>query len=112
MYNEKSRKNLRKFSSEYQPKKKGRPKRSVSLTNAIRKVLEGVDDTTKKPVAELLAISATKHAMKGNAAYFKEIIDRTDGKVSDKPEITSNNQGPITFKVVYVDKKMPDNGQK
>jgi len=105
MYNEKSRKNLKKFTSEYQPKKKGRPKGSVSITTSILKVLGGVDDATKKTIVDLLAISATKHAMKGNAAFFKEIIDRIDGKVSDKTEVTGKNKGPITFKVVYVDKE-------
>ncbi|MDD5039123.1 MAG: hypothetical protein PHN78_07380 [Dehalococcoidales bacterium] len=77
----------------------------MSLTTSIRKVLGGVDDATKKKIVDLLAISATKHAMKGNAAFFKEIIDRIDGKVSDKTEVTGKNKGPITFKVVYVDKE-------
>jgi hypothetical protein len=50
MYNEKSRKNLKPFTSNNQPKKKGRPKGSLSLTNEIKKVLEGVDETSKKQI--------------------------------------------------------------
>ena len=106
MYNEKSRKNLKKFSSEYQPKKNGRPKGSVSLTKALKEVLDSVDENTKKKIVDLLAISATKHAMKGNAGFFKEIITRVDGKAPDKNESMENAREPVTFKVVYVDKKI------
>ncbi len=105
MYNEKSKKNLKLFSKENQPKKKGRPKGSLSLTNEIKKVLEGVDEASQKTILELLAIGATKHAMKGNAAYFKEIIERIDGKISDKTELAVKDNGPIKFVVTYEDEK-------
>ena len=101
MYNKKSLENLKKFTSKNQPKKKGRPKGSLSLTNEIKKVLEGEDEASKKPIIELLAIAATKQAMKGNAAYFKEIIDRLEGKVTDKIEQTGKDGGPLTFRVIY-----------
>ena len=94
MYNEKSRKNLKMFSSKNQPKKKGRPKGSLSLTNEIKKVLEGVDEASQKTILELLAIAAAKQAMKGNSAYFKEIIERVDGKVTDKTELSVKRGGP------------------
>lgn len=103
MVNEKSLKNLKKFSAENQPKKKGRPKGSLSLTNEIKKVLEALDPASKKTVLELLAIAATKQAMKGNGAYFKEIIDRLEGKVTDKVEIMGKSGSPIELKVVYDD---------
>jgi hypothetical protein len=86
MYNEKSRKNLKPFSSKRQPKKNGRPKGSLSLTNEIKKVLAGLDPASRKPIVELLAIAATKQAMNGNSVYFREIIERIDGKVPDKIE--------------------------
>jgi hypothetical protein len=107
MYNEKSRGNLKPFSSENQPEKNGRPKGSSSLTNEIRKVLDGIDESSKKPIRELLAIAATKQAMKGNAAYFKEIIERCDGKVPDKPEHFGPDGEPLdhTIKIVFVDPK-------
>jgi hypothetical protein len=103
MYNEKSKKNLKMFSANNQPKKNGRPKGSLSLTNEIKKVLEGVDEASKKQIVELLAIGATKHAMKGNAAYFKEIIERVDGKITDKTELTLKNGEPIKIEVTYED---------
>lgn len=103
MYNKKSLKNLKKFSSKNQPKKKGRPKGSLSLFNEIKKVLEGIDEASKKSILELLAIAAAKQAMKGNAAYFKEIIERLDGKVADKTEHTGKDGGPVILKVIYDD---------
>jgi len=108
MYNKKSLKNLKRFSSEYQPKKKGRPKGSPSVIKAIEDVLVGVDEGSQKPILELLAISATKQAMKGNAAYFKEIIERLDGKVKERIEHTGNNREPVIFKVVYKEKELPE----
>jgi hypothetical protein len=103
MYNEKSKKNLKMFSSKNQPKKNGRPKGSLSLTSEIKKVLEGVDEASQKTILELLAIGATKHAMKGNAAYFKEIIERVDGKITDKTELILKNGEPVEIKVTYAD---------
>ena len=103
MYNEKSKENLKKFSSENQPKKRGRPKGSLSLINEIKKVLETEDPATRKSILELLAIAAAKQAIKGNSAYFKEIIERLDGKVTEKTTLTGKDGGPIELKVTYED---------
>jgi len=102
-YNKKSLKNLKKFTSKNQPKKKGRPKGSFSLTNALHKVMETEDPTTNKLVSELYVTAGVKHAMKGNAAYFKEIFERLEGKVTDKVEQTGKDSGPITLTVRYED---------
>jgi hypothetical protein len=103
MYNEKSKKNLKMFSSKNQPKKRGRPTGSLSVINEIKKVLEGVDEASKKTILELLATAATKQAMKGNSAYFKEIIERLDGKVTDKIEHAGRDGRPIKLEVTYED---------
>jgi hypothetical protein len=50
-----------------------------------------------------VAIAAAKQAIKGNAAYFKEIIERVDGKITDKTELTLKNGEPIEIKVTYED---------
>lgn len=103
MYNEKSRENLKKFSSTNQPKKRGRPKGSLSLTNEIKKVLEGVDEASKKTILELLAIAAAKQAIKGNSSYFREIIERLDGKVTNKNEYPGTDGGPVEWRITYED---------
>jgi hypothetical protein len=101
MYNEKSRKNLKMFTSKNQPKKKGRPRGSVSIINKIKEVLQTEDPVSKKQVLELLVTSAIKQAMKGNAPFFREIVERVDGKVTDKVEQTGKDSGPVIFHVVY-----------
>ena len=110
MYNDKSRENLKPFSSENQPERNGRPKGSLSLINEIKKVLEGVDETSNKSILELLAIAAAKQAIKGNAAYFKEIIERLDGKVTDKTQHLGPDGEPLdhTIKIVFV---RPEDGK-
>lgn len=111
-YNKKSLKNLKKFTSKNQPKKKGRPEGSLSLTNAFKKVLDTEDPTSKKLVTELFATACIKHAMKGNAAYFKEIIERLEGKVTDKIEQTIENSKPAVFRVIYENRpKLDDSGE-
>ena len=113
MYNEKSKENLKMFSSKNQPKKNGRPKGSLSLTKEIKKILESVEENSKKQVAELFATAVLKQAMKGNPACLKEVFERVDGKVPDKTENTGKDGGPVTMRIIYEDqKKDPDmNGE-
>ncbi len=111
-YNKKSLKNLKKFTSQNQPKKRGRPKGSLSLTNRFEEVLESEDPASKKLVSELFAAACIKHAMKGNAAFFKEIIERIDGKVADKIEQTLKDSGPVTFVVRYEDRPKLDDSDE
>ena len=66
---------------------KGRPKGS-GITDKLKKILdepakEGSDMTT----AEVLARAAIKAAAKGDHRFFKEILDRVEGKVKDKVEV-------------------------
>ena len=76
---------------------KGRPKGSGSVTTCIRRLLnEGFGN---KDIADELAKAAVKHAMKGNFQYFKEIVDRTDGKMPD----TVIGDGKIEIVVKYDD---------
>lgn len=60
----------------------GRPKGSVSITNELKKVL--AEDGNAEKVARALVI----HAVKGNAAAIKAVLDRVDGPV--KLEIDAN----------------------
>ncbi|HUN55844.1 MAG TPA: hypothetical protein VMU29_11870 [Smithella sp.] len=113
MYNEKSKENLKMFSSKNQPKKNGRPEGSLSLTNAIKKILKSVDEKTGKRILDLLATATIKHAMQGKDAYLKVIMERLEGKVPDKTENTGKDGGPVTMRIIYEDqKKDPDmNGE-
>ncbi len=109
MYNKKSLKNLKKFSKDNQPKKRGRPKGSVSITNEIKKVLESVVEGSQKQVVQIFATAVVRKAMDGNSAFMKEVMNRVDGKVPDKPEIKRPGEKEVVFKVEYQDqKKLPD----
>jgi hypothetical protein len=73
---------------EWKGNRNGRPRGSVSLTKIVREALAGDELAGKKTpdgrsVAEWLMDHAIRHAMNGNAAYFKEIMDRNDGKTPD-----------------------------
>jgi hypothetical protein len=97
MYNEKSKKNLKMFSKTNQPSKRGRPKGFSSLKGEIKKVMDVIDESSNKRIMELLAISAVKHAIKGNAAYFKEILSCYES------EETNNSENPVQITFVYKD---------
>ena len=104
MYNKKSKKNLKMFTSKYQPKKKGRPKGSVSFTTELKKKLEKVDPKSGKKFIKILVNAAIQHAIKGNAAYFKEIVERLDG-------IECREKEPVKVLFKYVQPKI-NNDQK
>ena len=80
---------------------KGRPK-GTSITARLKRIMEQDDGN----VAEALAKAATKAALKGDYRFWKEIIDRIDGKVPDKVQ----SDGEILIRVNHVkDKPVQDN---
>lgn len=76
----------------------GRP-RGTSMTAIIRRVLSEPDKNFGTKADALIAI-AVKAARKGDFRFFKELIDRHDGKV---PDTYANHNGePLTVRVEYV----------
>lgn len=68
-------------------------KKGRHLTGLLRELLGCIDPSTikkRKPsvaaqtYAQVLVRKALKHAMSGNASFFREIFDRIDGKVADR----------------------------
>jgi hypothetical protein len=63
-----------------------------TLTSILRDLLEeqvrGVvnDDGSPMTNAQLLVRTAVKHAAQGNPTFFREILERMDGKVPDRIE--------------------------
>jgi hypothetical protein len=76
----------------------GRP-RGESITAALRRLLlaENPDGSTD---AEALARKAIAEAKGGNFQFFKEVIDRSDGKVPDRIA-GADGQNP-RIEIVYV----------
>ncbi len=69
----------------------GRPKGSVSLTTLIKEALVRADLHGKptpdgRTNAEWFVDQMLVLAMRGNASYMKEVIDRNDGKTPDPVE--------------------------
>jgi hypothetical protein len=75
----------------------GRPK-GTSLTEIIKRVLAEPDKKHGTKADALIAM-AEKRARKGDFRFFKELIDRNDGKVADQ-NVTA---GEMTITVRYVD---------
>jgi hypothetical protein len=68
---------------QFQPGKSGNPKGRPTerpLTIALREALDANDGELIKILVQV----AIDEALSGNFRYFKEIFDRSDGKVSDK----------------------------
>lgn len=68
----------------------GSPEKKVKLTSLLRRILaeranpkDPNDPTTK---GDLLMQAAVMHAREGNAAFFKELLDRIDGKQAERIE--------------------------
>lgn len=81
----------------------GRPKGAVSLTAKLRQALE-VEIKPGLTTADLLVKVAIKAASKGDYKFWKEILDRIDGKVPDKIQ----TDDPIKVIVEYASKNDDD----
>lgn len=80
----------------------GRPKNELSITNLMRLKLDDVPTeimgqpyTGEKMWRELIAEAALGGAALGQSAYTKEILDRLEGRVTDKLDATLKVQSPI-----------------
>jgi hypothetical protein len=91
-----SLKNLKMF--EKGNKGGGRKKGSVSLVYVLKKLLKKEIDIkdpftkaqSKAQLREAVALALVTKALKGDVSAIKEIIERVDGKVLQKTEITSS----------------------
>jgi hypothetical protein len=74
--------------TEWNGNRAGRPKGSVSLTTLLKKALEekrcaDVDNPGGRTSAQCLVEAMIIQAVKGNAAFMREIFDRVDGRIPD-----------------------------
>lgn len=80
----------------------GRPK-GESLVAALRRRL--AEEHNGKTLGEILVEALIKGAVQGKPQHIKEVLDRVEGKVTDKLDL--NASGPLTIKVVYDDERSP-----
>lgn len=88
----------------------GRPK-GRSLTARLRDLLDavelgGVAIPDGKQVADLLAEAIVKNALEGDHRFVATVLDRVEGKVVDKTEVTGKDGvplGPQRLQVEFID---------
>lgn len=118
--------------SEEQPKKKvfgrpflpgqsgnpsGRPKGSKTLTGILRELLDkdvpGAVEEHGMPLtyAQLLVRTAIKHAAQGNPTFFREILERMDGKVPDRIEAKLGGNWSMEYEPVDETPDAPPAGE-
>ncbi len=72
---------------------KGRPK-GQTITERLRQIVMIDNDGA---AAEALAKMCVSYAAKGDFRFFKELIDRIDGKTPDKLEAVTDNTVRVVF---------------
>lgn len=86
--------------SRFQPGQSGNPggrAKGRTLTSILREVLEsntlgGKPIPQGRTVADMLGDVIIKEALKGKFTFAKEVLDRMDGKVPDRVDLTSNGK--------------------
>jgi len=71
----------------------GRPK-GKTLTSIIREAVEEIEGA--KTLGRILVETAISEARSGNFQFFKEIMERVDGKVTDKLAVTGIDFSKLT----------------
>jgi len=88
--------NLKKFTSEYQPKNNGRPKGSLNRSTIARKWLE-VNQSLKNPLTgenetmsqeDLMTLALIKKAREGDVSAYKALMDSGYGAPIQQVEQT------------------------
>jgi hypothetical protein len=97
------------FTSQNQPRNRGRKKGTPNRSTALRKLLACKVDLRQVPlgtkarkgtVEEQIILALIARAIRGNVPAIKEILDTVYGKVSDKHELSGEVRGgpiPITI---------------
>ncbi len=81
----------------------GRPKDSISVVAAIKRKLKEVDGESKKTYLEKLVQKVIDKLLnEGDVAMIRDIIDRIDGKPTQKIAGDIENQAPINL-LIYGD---------
>jgi hypothetical protein len=102
--NKKSLNNLKKFSSDYQPKKNGRTKGTLNRSTIAKKWLEvlsqeELEDGVVKWLSneEAITLALIQKARKGDVNAYKALMDSAYGTAKDTVDINSTESKSIDF---------------
>ena len=106
--NPNSLKNLR-------PNKNGRPRKELSITQALRDYMNevptitiGGQKNTDKTWAQLVALGMLLKSVKGDASMAREILDRLEGRVPQTTELTGADGGAVKYEINVTDSDTKD----
>lgn len=74
---------------------RGRPK-GKTVTERLQKII----NENEGEIADALVKTALKHALKGDHRFFKEILDRVEGKVADRVQHSGAEGGPMIVELI------------
>lgn len=83
----------------------GRPK-GRSITAILRRMLDEADAATGRTMAEAIAEAIIVKAALGDAKLIREVLDRTEGKVTQPVDVTT--QGEAVKTVFYIPENRRD----
>jgi len=83
----------------------GRKKGSISLTDSLKRALEmeceQINEYTnqieKRQLRDWVGIALVAKAMKGDVPAIKEVLDRMEGKATQKLEVSGTDGGPLAM---------------
>ena len=98
--------NLKMFSSDYQPKKNGRPKGTLNRSTIAKRWLNTIENI-KNPMngemqfltqEEIMTLSMLRKARNGDVQAYKALMDSAYGAPKDTIDITQHENFSIDFK--------------
>jgi hypothetical protein len=80
---------------------KGKPKGTLSMTTLLREYLETKDPETGKYVKDIVNEAFVKRAVTKSDVLMKELLDRTDGKVTQSIDLDDNSDVKNTYNFIF-----------
>lgn len=77
----------------------GRPRKENCITSLLKAALETIPDGDTRTNAEIITDILIKYARAGEPWSIKEIMDRTEGRASQRVELAGDSEAPLQLVV-------------
>lgn len=91
----------------WQPGQSGNPSgknKGIRVSDHLKRIVEedmiGVEGVDKRTIGEAMARIGIEKALDGDIHFWRYIIDRLDGKIADKLEVSSVGENEAIFSVM------------